>query len=473
MLVALLATGCLVAPPAPERGQRTVVLDSPDADAKVGDEASREVEAQVGVVRDPALQKYLQSLGTKLVRFAPARPFQYRFEVVDQWSPNAFALPGGHIFVSRGLLVLTNSEDELACVVGHEITHAAERHAASRQAFTEQLSPFALGIPRMLRLAAYARDQERMADTGGQRICSAAGYDPRALSTFLQSLDLVERLQMGSSRIPTFLDTHPGTPERIGSAAIFASTLPPVPERGAGARESYLTHFDGLILGTDPSEGVIQGSRFVHPDLGVTLAFPSGWEIANTPAAVVALSPKRDARFALEDAGPGDDPQAVAEPYLARRLSEVRAAIQFKGAQQTRCCKSFVVRGQVETPQGVIAGQLTWVALDGRVYRLSAAYVPIAAEKYADRAKQMVRSFRPLTDDERAAISVNRLRLVRARAGETIAAFSARTGNVYDVHPTAIANGLSVDAVLAEGQLLKIGVREKYVPPAKVATSAR
>ncbi len=377
--------------------------------------------------------------------------------------------------MSRGLLVLTNSEDELACVVGHEITHAAERHAAGQQAYTEQLSPFSLGLPRMARLAAYARDQERMADTGGQRICAAAGYDPRAMSTFLQSLDLIERLRMGSSRIPTFLDTHPGAPERIGSAAIFASTLPSpaAPGDPSAKREKYLDHFQNLMLGQDPSEGVIQGARFLHADLGIVLTFPAGWQITNTPAAVVAISPKHDARFALEDAGPGDDPQAVAEPYLEKRLQEVRAVVQFKGAQATRCCKSYVVRGEVETPQGVIAGQLTWLALGGRVYRLSAAYVPIAAEKYADRAKLMVRSLRPLTAEDRAGITVDRLRLVRARAGETIAALSKRTGNVYEVHPTAIANGLSVDAVLTEGQLLKIGVREKYVPEPKVAASER
>ena len=452
-----------------------MVLDTPDADAKLGEDESRSVASQIGIVRDESLARYVQSLGEKLVRFAPRQPFAYRFQVVDQWSPNAFALPGGHIFVSRGLLVLTNSEDELACVVGHEITHAAARHAAGRQAFGGQLSPFSLGLPRMASLAAYARDQERMADVGGQRLCSAAGYDPRAMSTFLQSLDLIERLQMGASRIPTFLDTHPGAPERIGSAAVYASTLPPPPARDAvAAREAYLTHFDGLMLGANPGEGVVQGSRFVHPDLGIAISFPAGWPVVNTPAAVVAISPKHDARFALEDAGPGDDPQAVAEPYLARRLQEVHATIAFQGAQTTRCCKTFVVRGQVEAPQGVLAGQLTWVALGGRVYRLSAVYLPIAAEKYADRAKQMVRGFRPLTAEERAAVQVNRLRLVRAHAGETLAQFSARTGNVYEVHPTAIANGLSVDAVLSEGQLLKIGVRGPYLPePAKAASAAR
>ncbi len=454
---------CASPAPAPKSPARTVVLSTPQVDAQVGEEASREVAAQIGVVRDLKLAAYVEALGQKLVRFAPRQPFSYRFQVDDQWSPNAFALPGGHIFVSRGLLVLTNSEDELACVIAHEITHAAARHAAGRQAYSEQMNPFSLGIPRMASIAAYARDQERAADTGGQRICAAAGYDPRALGVFLQSLDKIERLQMGSSRIPTFLDTHPSSPERVASASLSAATLGVPTERDPRAsRETYFAHLDGLILGTDPAEGVVQGSRFLQPDLDVTVAFPTGWQIVNTPAAVVAISPKGDARFALEDAGPGTDPEAVARAFLSKRLGEVRARIDFAQPQKTLCCKTFAVRGVLATPQGEIAGQVTWVALGSRVYRLSAASRPIVSEKYSGRAAQMVRSLRALTPEERASVTVNRLRLARAKQGETIAEFSARTLNVYDVHRTAIANDLEVGARLAQGQLLKIGVSGPY-----------
>ncbi len=462
VLVALSAA-CAAPAPTQNPAARTVVLSTAEVDATVGEEASREVTAQIGVVRDAKLQSYVEALGQKLVRFVPRQPFAYRFQVVDQWSPNAFALPGGHIFVSRGLLVLTNSEAELACVIAHEITHAAARHAAGRQAYSEQLNPFSLGVPRMASIAAYARDQERSADTGGQRICAAAGYDPRALGVFLQSLDKIERLQMGASRNPTFLDTHPSSPERVAGASISAAALGAPADRDPRAsRESYLEHLVGLILGTDPAEGVVDGSRFLHPDLDVSVGFPAGWKIANTPAAVVAISPKGDARFALEDAGKGTDPEAVARAYLAVRLTEVRAQIDFAEPQATRCCKTFVVRGKVATPQGEIAGQLTWVALGGRVYRLSAASRPFDASRFAERAAQMVRSLRPLTPEERASIMVDRLRLARAVQGETIAEFSARTRNVYDVHRTAIANDLEVGARLAAGQLLKIGVRGPY-----------
>ncbi|MGH9885119.1 MAG: M48 family metallopeptidase, partial [bacterium] len=200
-----------------------MVLSTAADDSRAGEEASQAVGAQIGIVRDAKLQGYVDALGQKLVKFAPPQPFPYHFQVVDQWSPNAFALPGGYIFVSRGLLVLTNSEDELACVMAHEITHAAARHASGRQTYMEQLNPFSLGLPRMASVAAYARDQERAADTGGQRIAKAAGYDPRGMSIFLQSLDKIDRLQMGASRIPTFLDTHPSNPERVAAASVLAA----------------------------------------------------------------------------------------------------------------------------------------------------------------------------------------------------------------------------------------------------------
>ncbi|MGH7291471.1 MAG: M48 family metalloprotease, partial [Myxococcota bacterium] len=359
-----------------------MILSTAEDDSRAGEEASQAVGAQIGIVRDEKLAKYVDALGQKLVKFAPPQPFPYHFQVVDQWSPNAFALPGGFIFVSRGLLVLTNSEDELACVIAHEITHAAARHASGRQTYMEQLNPFSLGIPRMASVAAYARDQERAADTGGQRIAKAAGYDPRGMGIFLQSLDKIERLQMGSSRIPTFLDTHPSNPERVAAAAILAATLgPPADRDPRAARATYLEHLVGLILGTDPAEGLVEGTRFVHPDLGISVTFPAGWTVENTPMAVVAISPKGDARFALEDAGEGTDPEEVAQAYLVKRLAEVRARVDFAAAQQTVCCKTYVVRGEVATPQGVIKGQLTWVALGGRVYRLSAASIPIMAEK--------------------------------------------------------------------------------------------
>lgn len=150
-LLALVLAACAQPQPnAPQQRPRSVpqVLASESDDARAGQEGAREVESMFGIVRDARLEAYVDGLGQSLAQHAQRRGFLYRFRVVDQWSPNAFALPGGAVYVSRGVLALTGTEDELANVLAHEITHAAERHAAARQAFVERLSPFSLGLPR-------------------------------------------------------------------------------------------------------------------------------------------------------------------------------------------------------------------------------------------------------------------------------------------------------------------------------------
>ena len=155
-----------------EKPKRTVLVTAYD-DARVGQEASRAVAAQIGLLEDPALDAYVNEIGRTLLRGIPRRPFAYQFAVVDQFEPNAFALPGGYVFVSRGLLALANSEDELANVVGHEITHAARRHAAAQQELTRRQNPLLLGWMRTAHLASYGRDMEREADRGGQMLAAA------------------------------------------------------------------------------------------------------------------------------------------------------------------------------------------------------------------------------------------------------------------------------------------------------------
>ena len=192
----------------PAKPKRTVLMTEYD-DARVGRETAVDVKAEMGVLEDPALAAYVDGIGRKLLRGIPLRGFDYQFYVVDMIEPNAFALPGGYIFISRGLLALANNEDELACVIGHEITHAARRHAAAQQALQSRLPP--LMMPgSAAKFASYSREMEREADEGGQILCAAAGYDPMGMSTFLTSLAMSTRLRQGYTREPALLRHAPG-----------------------------------------------------------------------------------------------------------------------------------------------------------------------------------------------------------------------------------------------------------------------
>jgi predicted Zn-dependent protease len=462
----LAGTALACAAPPPPRGdapRRPVVLQSEYDDQRAGEEAKREVAATLGVVQAPRAQELVDAVGRRLVQRLPPSPFVYEFRVVDQWPPNAFTLPGGAVYVSRGLLVLSNDEDELANVLAHEIIHASARHAAARWRVAGGTNPFAIAFTNPAYLAAYSRDQEREADRGGQSLAAAAGYDPAGMNAFLASLGNVERLLAGASRLPGFFDTHPPTGERAAATATRAQhlawTRQPTVTRD---RNDYLSRLAGLVVGENPAEGVFEDGRFLHPDLDFGLRVPDGWRFVNTPAAAGAISPDGRARVVLELAGVGDDPGVFVDEFLAGRALEIGAEIDSRRTLVIGGFPAVELRGSAPGPEGRVHGKLTWIAHGGRVYRLGNLAIGVAGERGLTRGDVFTRSFRALTPEDRAGVRVRRLRLATARAGESLADFSARTGNDWDAQRTAIANGVFASARLEAGQLLKIAVLEPY-----------
>ena len=452
-----------------EKAKRTTVLSTEEDDRRAGEEATRDLVAEFGLLASPAVQAYVQAVGERLARRAPVRTFNYRFQVIAPWIPNALALPGGAIFISRGIVALASSEDELACVLAHEITHVARRHASAQQQIIS-MTPFAFGLYGMAQIAAYAREQEREADRGGQQIAAAAGYDPRAMGEILRKLDQVERLQLGAPQLPNFLETHPSPTERTAAAFTLGGELPFARQSGiARDPEDFLHRLEGLVAGADPSEGVFQGNRFLDPDLDFGLTFPDGWTLVNSPRMVAGFPPGRFARFALESAGPGDDPKVAAGRFLAVEAPEAHAHILDARTVEVNGRTAYQVETWGPTPQGAMAGQLTWIAYGGSVYRISAVAPSPVAERLFGRARSMTHTFRPLTDEERDSILVQHLATARARGGEDLTAFSKRVGNAWDTEQTAVFNGLLPDARLGSDQLLKIARSERYQPSAPAA----
>jgi predicted Zn-dependent protease len=285
------------------------------------------------------------------------------------------------------------------------------------------------------------------------------------MGDFLRSLEKIEILRMGAARLPTFLDTHPGALERVAATATLAQQIAWTARPDALDLAGYLGRLEGLVLGANPSEGVVRGGRFLHPDLDLAVNFPVGWQILNGPTEVVALSPSADARFALELAGRGDDPRGPAAAFLAGPARRAHAQISEAQPLQLGCCAAYQVRGHVSTREGGIAAQLTWLAWRGNVYLLSAAAPGPVAQKYFGRARAMARSFRALSDEERRSIEVERLRVAVAQEGETLPGLLERTESSWDVQRAAIANDVETTVRLRRGSLLKIAAREPYVAP--------
>jgi predicted Zn-dependent protease len=474
VLLALLGASCAVNPVS---GRPELTLVSTEKEKKIGEEEAKKVEEQMGLVDDARLNGYLDALGQRLAKESPRQNITYQFHVVDMAEPNAFALPGGYVYVTRGLLVLANNEDELAGVVGHEIAHVAARHTVqkiSKQGPVAAVFGIVSGVTgwipivgnvvggvgdlaQSLMFAPYDRSQETEADRVGQDIAAKAGWDPTGLPIFLTTLGREVDLTTKGGHKPSFFDSHPATPDRVAKTTEHAKTLkradrPPI----SASHEEFLARLDGLVVGQDAAHGLITGRTFVHPDLGILIQFPERWELENTPQKVVAVAPDKQAAVVLGALAKGDDPMEG-----ARALDKATKSNVSGRTRRTTINGLPAAHTQLEA-EGKIGLDVTWIAHDGVIY-LVVGLAP--RQRFASVQPAFMAtasSFRPLTAAERAGVRENRLRLVRARAGETIDALAARTHSAWSKEEIAVANGLAVGATLAEGQVIKMTIAEPY-----------
>ncbi len=447
-----------------ERQRRTVLATEYD-DVRAGQEAAEEVAAELGMVEDPALTAYVTEVGERLAEHAPDRTFSYSFEIVDQAEPNAFALPGGHIYVSRGAIALANNEDELANVIAHEITHAAERHAAARQMLAMRQSPLVMPLLSIARLAAYSRDQERSADRGGQRMAAASGYDPAGMARFLDQMRDFSRLDFSYSQFPPFYATHPGTTERVTDATIRAQGLSF--ERAAVTEpeaSGYLKRIEGLVLGENPAEGVFEGSTFLHPDLGFRIRYPQDWKLENGRAAVGATSPDGAARIFMTLEPDAPDAELAAEAFLARNGVELQFGLERQRPVQIGPLAAYRIEGRAVIEGESVGTELTFIPFGDFMFRLTVTAPLRTAREYIHWGRVTARSFRALTPAERLSVSVLRLRAVEAKPDEDWVTLGERADNALDIRRTAVLNGLSPDVRFRGGEWVKVGVAVPYRP---------
>ena len=480
VLVALALDGACARNPVTGRPEITLV--SAARERELGQAEARRVAETMGIFEDPGLSGYVRAVGERLARFSPRTDVPYTFQIVDTEEPNAFSLPGGPVYISRGLLVLMNSEDELAGVLGHEIGHVAGRHAVRRvtraaplavatglgAAVTGIVSPMLGhlvggigGVAGALVLAPYSREQEREADRIGQELAAAAGWDPAGLSKALRTLEREDSLHGGEKRWNSFFATHPPLPDRVADTEARAATLARAAAAAVAGSGGILRRLEGLPVGPRASNGVFDGETFLHPDLDFRLRFPAGWKTANERTVVGASAPDGHAVVGLELVGKGSDPDA------ALRAFEREAKIELaSGAERLMVggLPAIHVTTTARTRNGRVALDLTWIAHAERIYQVTGATPPDGAEAAKPLFRATVESFRPLTAGERTGIRETRLRVVAARAGEGLADLLARTRSTWRLEMAAVANGLDAAARLASGQPVKVAVAEPYAP---------
>ncbi|MBW2694628.1 MAG: M48 family metalloprotease [Deltaproteobacteria bacterium] len=455
---------CLGTAVSAERKKRDILLSEGD-DARIGREAAKSVPAQMGLYEDPELEAYVDKLGQRLLRGVPRMGFNYKFKIVDQFEPNAFALPGGYIFISRGLLALANSEDELANVMGHEIIHAAHRHAAMQQALVGT-GPFAMPWARAATMAGYGRDMERDADKGGQALAAAAGYDPMGMSTFMKQLAQLERIRIGTVRQSRFIDTHPGANERAAVNAARSHEIRRKNVPGLGdTRTSYLRRLEGLPVGPRPEGGVFDDDRFLQPDMDFQLRFPPGWNVSNSTQAVGAVSPKRDAMIFLKADQPEGDPEQAAADFVIKTSQDFPVDVVRSGPVKIGGIDAWRIELKGSGRARGVTANVTFIPYRGATFQITGVAPSAAARTYRGRMLSTARSFRSLSEEDRLKISGNQIHLVTAQAGETLEELGRRSGNTWNISALAAYNGIFTTHRFEGGELVKTTRTEPYRSP--------
>ncbi len=291
--------------PATGDNQFTALM-SPQQEVQVGAQEHDKIMRQYGVYGDQNLQNYVNSVGQEVVQHTERHDVQYKFFLLDSPMVNAFALPGGYVYITRGLLALANSEAEMASVLAHETGHITARHSAERysRGVVTSLGAMilssavgsagvseALGVGSDLYIKSYSRGQENQADSLGIRYLSRSGYAPEAMAGFLENLQadtaLQAQIEGRSGSGASYFSTHPATLERINKTVNEAQKYS---QQGIVNRDSYLQKLDGMIYGDSAAQGFVRGNNFYHTDLGFKFSAPPGYRLVNQSQQVVATS---------------------------------------------------------------------------------------------------------------------------------------------------------------------------------------
>lgn len=491
ILTLLLAVSVVLATPActtnPATGASSfTAFMSPADEKRVGAEEHPKLVQQFGGSYDQAaLSAYVTRVGQSLARFAEVQDVPYTFTVLDDDDINAFALPGGYVHVTRGLLALASNEAELAGVLGHEIGHITARHAAQRysSATAANLGIGILsvlgavaGLPPSLTqatgsglqtgaaiyLQSYSRDQEMEADRLGIRYMTRAGYDPEAMVTFFRKLDAWTRheaMLTGDSAAADRLDimaSHPRTADRVQQAAQLAgATRAPGEELDQG---QYLKAIDGMLFGDSPNQGFRRGRDFIHPGLRIAFQVPEGFVLKNTSEQVAAVGPGGavivfDTEQRAEVARRVPDMQT----YLARVWA---SNVRLSGVQRLDIDGNEAATGaaRLRTSSGVVDVRL--VAIRGgadRIWRFAFIAPPDVAQRFQGDFQETVRSFHRLSAQQAAAAKPWRISVVTVGAGDTPARLAERMAvDQSRLETFLVLNGLNTDSKLAPGQQVKI-----------------
>lgn len=467
--VGMFSSGCHTNP---ATGEEHINLISESQEIQMGQQADQEIVATMGMYPDEDLQRWIQQLGAEMAQKSERPDLPWTFRVIDDLAVNAFALPGGFIYITRGLMTHVGNEAELAGVVGHEIGHVTAQHSVHRMS-SAQLTQLGLGVGMILKpelqkygnligagmnllFLKFSRDDERQADDLGLRYMVRAQYDPQQMPGVFEMLERVSQAS-GGGGMPEWLATHPNPGNRRERMIQALDSLPKTELRGEVGRQDYLNRLDGMTYGADPREGYFRDGVFYQPQMRFQVNFPRGWNTINQKQAVAAISQNQD---------------AILQITLAEGQSSSEAARAFFSQQglQATAPQSGNVNGlqatsgefRAATEQGNLHGLATFIEYGGNVFQMLGYTSEQGWRNYGSTLADAIRSFRELNDPERINVQPQRIKIVRVQSPSTLAQLARQHNSPVPASTLALLNQTTDENTsYNSGDLVKMVVGEK------------
>ena len=452
----------------PATGKKDFVLVSEAQEIEMGASADRQVTQSMGLYDDGDLASYVSDIGLRLARNSERPHLPWKVQVIDSPVVNAFAIPGGYVYLTRGILAYMNSEAAMVGILGHEIGHITARHSV-QQISRAQLARIGLGVGSIavpevrpfgdllqtgvgVLLLKFSRDDERESDTLGVRYSLAAGYDPTEMAAFFGVLDRMG--ERSGNGVPGWLSTHPDPEDREQHILQLVQTQ--AGNRSLVVREEdFKRRLEGVIFGENPREGFMDGNRFKHPDLRFQLDFPTGWNVQNTPRAVYSAPPERDAALQLT-ATPVEEGTRP-EKHATRFFQQNK--IEFGTGERIRVGGFPAYRApfRVRSSQGVLIGEAGFVIDGDMAYEILGYTYEQSYRKYRNAFLEVIESYARLKDKKALDVRPHRIALYNVPKNTTARRVFSESGADEDsIEELALLNNLRPEDPVQAGTLLKI-----------------